>query len=85
MVRAVRLAFGDPTEKKQVLYLYLYVTTMGDDPVAVTVLKDYSLTGVGVPAIRMQRADWADQAVYGTAVLGDVSWEDPLVACPQLS
>lgn len=73
--------FGNPEEKKQVLYLYLYAYTMGNDPITVTVLKDYSSTGVDAPAIRLQRADWADQEVMGTAQVATSYWEEERVSC----
>lgn len=78
-------SFGDPAEKMQVLYLYLYALTVGDDPITVTVLKDYSTTGVNVPAIRLQRADWPDQNVHGLGKVGTAVWEESLTSCYRIS
>jgi len=80
------LDFGDPGEKKSVVYLYVYGYTMGDDPITVTVYKDHSPVGVNLPAIRLQRPDHADQAVYGKAKIdGKTVWEDNLISTFRIS
>lgn len=67
--------FGSPEVKKSVIYLWLYGYTMGDDPITVTVYKDHQTSGVNAPAIRMQRADHADQPVYDKARIdGTTAW-----------
>jgi hypothetical protein len=73
------LDFGYPNQKKFVKYIYLYVLTEGDNPLAMTYFKDYSLTGTTTVGRKLQRAEHADQPVYDSAIWGTTAWTKEMV------
>jgi hypothetical protein len=71
--------FGYPNQKKYVKYIYLYVLTEGDNSIPVTYYKDYSSTGSTSSECKIQRAEYADQPVYDTAIWDTDAWSKGLV------
>ena len=82
LFRSAWLDFGTPQSKKYPKYIYLYVLTKGNGPVALSVYKDRDW-GVEYPGgeLRMQRADHPDQACYDlpTDVWDSANWQDKLL------
>lgn len=66
----------DPTLEKYVKYIYLHVLTQGDNGITLTYKKDYSYSGDDTREQTLQRAKYADQNVYDTAVYGTGTWEE---------
>lgn len=81
-LRPVWSDFGYPNQKKFVKYVYLYVLTTGDKDIPITYYKDYEFVGgTASPDMKYQRAEYADQPVYGTAEFGDdeAVWQKELL------
>ena len=79
--RSPWMDMGDETIKKSIHYVYLYVLTQGDNAIAIDYLKDFNYSGTTSPSMIMQRADHADQSIYGTATVvtgSETPWEEPL-------
>ena len=79
--RSPWMDMGDETIKKNVHYVYLYVLTQGSNAIAMDYFKDFNYSGTTSPSMTMQRADHADQSIYGTATVttgSDTPWEEPL-------
>ena len=71
--------FGYPNQKKFVKYIYLYVLTEGDNTIAMTYFKDYSITGTTTVGRKMQRPEHADQPTYDGAVWATDAWTREMV------
>lgn len=81
-LRTVWHDFGNPNQKKFVKYVYLYVLTTGNNEIPITYRKDYEYVGgTASPDMKYQRAEYADQSVYGTAKFDQAAsiWEKPLL------
>ena len=79
--RSPWMDMGDETIKKNVHYVYLYVLTQGSNAIAMDYFKDFNYSGTTSPSMTMQRADHADQSIYGTATVvtgSETPWEEPL-------
>ena len=79
--RSPWMDMGDETIKKNVHYVYLYVLTQGSNAIAMNYFKDFNYSGTTSPSMTMQRADHAEQSIYGTATVttgSDTPWEEPL-------
>jgi len=72
------LDYGAPQKKKHVKYVYLYVMTSGDNAIPMTYYTDFNYTGKTSAPVKMQRADHADQNVYGKATWDSSVWENPM-------
>ena len=80
IIRSPWMDMGDETIKKSVHFVYLYVLTEGNNAISMDYYKDFSYSGTTSPSMTMQRADHADQSVYGTATVdtgSDTPWEEP--------
>ena len=65
--------------KKHIKYVYLYVQTTGNFNISLTAYKDRNWAGgITTEGQVMQRADQADQNVYGINKWGTAVWEDKL-------
>jgi hypothetical protein len=75
------LDMGDPSLKKKVHGVYLFIRTGGDTTITMEVFKDYDYnTSNTTSATKLQRADFADQNVYDLVKLDDDKyWEEPMV------
>ena len=75
--RSPVLDFGDPTKKKFVKYVYLYVKTFGgSNEVKLTYRLDHDYTGTSTTDRKLQRPDHPDQPVFDTAVYGTDVWQE---------
>lgn len=74
------LDFGNPNLAKQVKHVYLYVLTTGNNEITINYKKDYEFEGsTASPSAKMQRTDYLDKDIYGTAVFGTDTWQRPLL------
>jgi hypothetical protein len=75
------LDMGDPSIKKKVHGVYLFVATGGDNTITMDVFKDYNYNSFNTTsAIKLQRADFTDQNVYDLVLLdNDKYWEEPMI------
>jgi len=75
------LDMGDPSFKKKVHGVYLFIRTGGDTTVSMDVYRDYDYnTYSTTTGVKLQRADFADQNVYDLVKLDDDKfWEEPMV------
>ena len=75
------LDMGDPTLKKKVHGVYLFIRTGGDTTIAMDVYRDYDYTTYETTlGVKQQRADFTDQNVYDVVALDDGKyWEEPMV------
>lgn len=73
--------YGAPQKKKHVKYVYLYVMTAGDNAIPMTYYTDFNYTGKTSAPVKIQRADHADQNVYGKATWDSSVWENPMFTC----
>lgn len=72
--------FGYGPIKKHVKYVYLYILTKGNVDLSLTIYKDRNWAGGnGTQQTNLQRADQADQNVYGTNKWNVAVWEDKLL------
>ena len=72
--------FGYGPIKKHVKYVYLYILTKGNVDLALEIYKDRSwANGNQTQQTNLQRADQADQNVYGTNKWNTAVWEDKLL------
>ena len=79
--------FGDPTTKKYVKYVYLYIMTEGNNPIDFSYYRDRDwTTGETAFSFQMQRGDHPDQPVYtatsadpSAAVWGTSRWQHTLL------
>jgi len=84
---------GSPFQKKQPKYLYLYIQTTGDAPLALSFHKDRNWARfVTADAKQMQIGDAENQPTYRetatpntdegvAAVWGQTFWQDPTITC----
>lgn len=71
---------GDPRYEKSVKHIYLHCMTSGDNPIPMTVRKNYGYTGSSTPNYKHQRPETVDQYVYDKATInGTTVWEDGLL------
>ena len=80
--RSAWLDMGDATLKKKVHFVYLYVLTQGNNPIALTYYKDFTYTGTEVLGRELQRPEYPDQSVYNTVTVttgSSTPWEEPFV------
>ena len=75
------LDMGDPSLKKKVHGVYLFIRTGGDTTISMEVYRDYDYNSYETTqGIKQQRADFADQNVYDVVALDDGKyWEEPMV------
>ena len=75
------LDMGDPTLKKKVHGVYLFIRTGGDTTISMEVYRDYDYNSYETTqGVKQQRADFADQNVYDVVALdNDKYWEEPMV------
>jgi hypothetical protein len=75
------LDMGDPTLKKKVHGVYLFIRTGGDTTISMEVYRDYDYNSYETTqGVKQQRADFADQNVYDVVALDDDKyWEEPMV------
>jgi hypothetical protein len=75
------LDMGDPSFKKKVHGVYLFIRTGGDTTVSMDIYRDYDYnTYSTTTGVKLQRADFADQNVYDLVKLDDDKfWEEPMV------
>ncbi len=75
------LDMGDPSFKKKVHGVYLFIRTGGNTTVSMDVYRDYDYnTYSTTTGVKLQRADFADQNVYDLVKLDDDKfWEEPMV------
>ena len=75
------LDMGDPSLKKKVHGVYLFIRTGGDITVTMDYYKDFDYNNTNnTNATKLQRADFADQNVYDLVKLDDDKfWEEPMV------
>ena len=75
------LDMGDPSLKKKVHGVYLFIRTGGDTAISMEVYRDYDYNSYETTqGIKQQRADFADQNVYDVVALdNDKYWEEPMV------
>jgi hypothetical protein len=84
---------GSPFQKKQPKYLYLYIQTTGDAPLALSFHKDRNWARfVTADAKQMQIGDAENQPTYRetatpktddgvAAIWGQTFWQDPTITC----
>ena len=75
------LDMGDPSLKKKVHGVYLFIRTGGDTTVTMEVFKDFDYNNSNsTSATKLQQADFTDQNVYDLVLLDDDKyWEEPIV------
>jgi hypothetical protein len=75
------LDMGDPSLKKKVHGVYLFIRTGGSTTIAMNYYKDFDYNTTNTTsAIKLQRADFTDQNVYDVVLLDkDKYWEEPMV------
>ena len=75
------LDMGDPSLKKKVHGVYLFIRTGGDTTISMDYNKDFDYTTTTTTsAIKLQRADFTDQNVYDVVLLDkDKYWEEPII------
>ena len=75
------LDMGDPSYKKKVHGVYLFIRTGGDTTLEMEIFKDYDYhNSYTSKAVKLQKPDFADQNVYDLVLLDkDKYWEEPIV------
>ena len=75
------LDMGDPSLKKKVHGVYLFIRTGGDTTITMDVAKDFDYNNTNTTsATKLQRADFTDQNVYDLVLLdNDKYWEEPMI------
>jgi hypothetical protein len=80
-MRSAWLDLGDPSVKKKIHSVYLFIATGGDQDISLYYYMDFDYNNEEQTlALRQQRPDFADQNVYDKVFLDDEKyWEEPLV------
>jgi len=75
------LDMGDPSYKKKVHGVYLFIRTGGNTTLEMEIFKDYDYhNSYKTKAVKLQKPDFADQNVYDLVLLDkDKYWEEPIV------
>lgn len=81
IMRSSWLDMGDPSTKKKIHSVYLFIATGGDQDISLSYYMDFNYNSQELTeALRQQRPDFEDQVVYDKVVLnGGAYWEEPLV------
>ena len=80
-MRSAWLDMGDPSTKKKIHSVYLFIATGGDQDIPLYYYMDFNYNSQELTeALRQQRPDFEDQVVYDKVELDDGAyWEEPLV------
>lgn len=81
IMRSAWLDMGDPSTKKKIHSVYLFIATGGDQDISLHYYMDFNYNSQELTeALRQQRPDFEDQVVYDKVEL-DVGayWEEPLI------
>jgi len=75
------LDFGDPSMKKKIHSVYLFIATGGDQEIDMTYLTDFNYNkSKKTTPLKAQRPDFDDQSVYDKVSLdAGLYWEEPLM------
>ncbi len=81
IMRSAWLDMGDPSTKKKIHSVYLFIATGGDQDISLHYYMDFNYNSQELTeALRQQRPDFEDQVVYDKVQLDDGAyWEEPLV------
>ena len=81
LMRSAWLDMGDPSAKKKIHSVYLFIATGGDQDIPLDYYMDFDYNSNNrTQALRQQRPDFADQEVYDKVFLDtNKYWEEPLV------
>lgn len=81
IMRSAWLDMGDPSAKKKIHSVYLFIATGGDQDIPLDYYMDFDYNSNNrTQALRQQRPDFADQEVYDKVFLdAGKYWEEPLV------
>ena len=81
IMRSAWLDMGDPSTKKKIHSVYLFIATGGDQDISLNYYMDFNYNSQELTeALRLQRPDFEDQVVYDKVELDDGAyWEEPLV------
>jgi hypothetical protein len=81
IMRSAWLDMGDPSTKKKIHSVYLFIATGGDQDISLHYYMDFNYNGSELTeALRQQRPDFEDQAVYDKVELDSGAyWEEPLI------
>jgi len=81
IMRSAWLDMGDPSTKKKIHSVYLFIATGGDQDISLHYYMDFNYNSQELTeALRQQRPDFEDQVVYDKVELDDgVYWEEPLI------
>lgn len=81
IMRSAWLDMGDPSTKKKIHSVYLFIATGGDQDISLNYYMDFNYNSQELTeALRQQRPDFEDQVVYDKVELDDGAyWEEPLV------
>ena len=71
------LDFGVAQKKKFIKYVYVYALTRGNNTIPMTYYMDFGDSGTMATPVKPQRPDHEDQGVYGGAVWGAATWQEP--------
>ena len=75
--RSPVLDFGDPTKKKFVKYVYLYVKTYGgDNTIKLNYYLDHDYSFTASTSRKLQRPDHPDQPIFDKAVYNADVWQE---------
>jgi hypothetical protein len=72
---------GDPSTKKKIHSVYLFISSGGDQAIPLEYCMDFNYTSPEqTVGLRQQRPDFDDQVVYDKVVLDtEAFWEEPLI------
>tara|TARA_Y100001938_G_scaffold38525_1_gene53228 strand:- start:212 stop:2287 length:2076 start_codon:yes stop_codon:yes gene_type:complete len=81
IMRSAWLDMGDPSTKKKIHSVYLFIATGGDQDISLSYYMDFNYNSQELTeALRQQRPDFEDQVVYDKVILNSGAyWEEPLV------
>ena len=81
IMRSAWIDMGDPSTKKKIHSVYLFIATGGDQDIPLHYYMDFNYNSEELSlALRQQRPDFEDQVVYDKVLLDSGAyWEEPLV------
>jgi hypothetical protein len=81
IMRSAWLDMGDPSTKKKIHSVYLFIATGGDQDISLHYYMDFNYNSQELTeALRQQRPDFEDQVVYDKVELDSGAyWEEPLI------
>ena len=81
IIRSAWLDMGDPSTKKKIHSVYLFISSGGDQAIPLEYCMDFNYTSPEqTVGLRQQRPDFDDQVVYDKVVLDtEAFWEEPLI------